>query len=133
MRPKLAGPGHHVGVLLEGTFGQRIVDRGPDGGLRLTSVEDFCGPHEAKVELTLSDVDAVQAARARLVEMWNDPDEWSYGPIAKNCEHFARYVVLGRQESPQSAGYVVAGLAVLVVAGVAFALARGRWASSNAA
>jgi hypothetical protein len=130
MRPKRAGPARHAGVLLDGTFGQRVVDRGPDGKLRLNSVAAFRGTQTMTVEATLTAFDAVQAARSRLVRSWNTPSEWRYGALDQNCEHLARHVVLNQRESPQALAWIVGSLVTLAAVGFSVAAVRSAKATA---
>jgi lecithin:retinol acyltransferase len=129
-RRKLAGPGRHFGILLEfidGEFGYsfgltdgwnfsngpEFVDLSPQG-VSSKSLSEFAQGHDVRLEHTLTDTLEVHDAHMRLCSIWNEPQ--GYHLLKRNCEHAARYVVLGTRRSPQVDGVLMlAGLALFCI------------------
>jgi len=114
-RPKLAGlPGRHFGVAVEYDLGAaEVFDLTRGIGMQARSFEEFRQGRRYRVELTLVDELDVADAQDRLVEVLEERDPHRYHAIDRNCEHVARYVIAGRQQSSQvQAGALLGGLAL---------------------
>lgn len=109
-RPKLAGPGEHVGVQLPSGH---VAHRTPEGNF-LVSFEDFACGRPVRV-LRNADLSQQAAITARVAATCNQPAQYRLSD--NNCEHYATWLMDGAPESPQ-----VAGLATLALVG-AFAYA----------
>lgn len=119
-RAKLSGvPGQHFGVALEYMFGDsEVFDLVYRRGLRAQSPEVFAQGRRLEKVMTLSDQASITAAVGRLQEQRDGYWPGRYDPLGRNCEHVARYIVTGREESLQANGaWFLAGLlGVMIVA-----------------
>jgi len=117
-RPKRAGlPGRHFGVAVEYVFGgAEVFDLTQGIGMQARSFEEFLQGRRYRVELTLVDEFDVADAQHRLAEVLEERDPHRYHAVDRNCEHVARYVITGRQQSSQvQAGAFLGGLALVAL------------------
>ena len=113
-RPKLNGFGKHYGVRVEYITGMFVdeYDKTAAGEFRKLTPEQFAERRPVTVESELEDDALIQAALARLDKA--RAGQVPFDIIGSNCEHFARYVVLGESKSKQVEGVgVIAGLLVV--------------------
>lgn len=114
-RRKIYGPGTHYGVLATGMglWSRDEVLHHTGTQYEVTTFEAFARDRS----VTLHEGQPPEAAgevlrRTAEIRRWRP----AFDILSNNCEHIARFVVLGRQESSQITGLVVLSVLVLVLA-----------------
>lgn len=102
-RPKLAGPGRHVGVLLPDG---RVAHKGVSGAA-IVSLEEFKQGLEIQYGVPIP-------AEMHSRILWRAYESIGRTPpyhvLSRNCEHYATWLLTGKGESPQANGLVLAAL-----------------------
>ncbi|MCH8823250.1 MAG: hypothetical protein IH984_07040 [Planctomycetes bacterium] len=120
-RPKACIPvGYHLAAAFEYKEPAYlfIIELHRDG-LRMLTLRDFANDRAVEFLRTICHPRLINAAIRRLNYIIDRAETLRYDPLFHNCEHFARYVVLGKQESIQVK--TIAGFGILAGAGL-FAL-----------
>lgn len=114
VRPKLGGPGHHYGVLLDhGRLGQRVLELQWDRGPRLISHSEFAQGRRVTNELELRGAAEISRALERARKAVSSSQR--YGLLDSNCEHFARSIIERRRASWQVSTVLAIAVAIFVL------------------
>lgn len=117
-RRKLVGVGWHYGVLMVSGSApdpDRVLDFHP-GGWQAGSVEDFAAHRHVYLSSPATATLGVVLERMRRILEMNRP----YSALDNNCEHSARYVVMGDASSSQTQAVIGA----VILGGLFFLASR---------